>query len=120
MTTTKKITIVVPGEVHEDLSEWADGEKRPLANLVSFLVEQTLRAKYPSKYPPPVRVDGTGTLPPEELVDQVKKFISLLLGERDRNGISYVLLGQALGFDPEDLHNLYLLLKECKKEKSIK
>ncbi|MCP6758365.1 MAG: hypothetical protein NHB32_06190 [Fischerella sp. CENA71] len=56
MATTKKITIVVPGSVHDDLSMWAEEEGRPLANLASYLIEQALRAKFPKKYPPAIKI----------------------------------------------------------------
>lgn len=55
MPATKKITIVVPGAIHDDLSVWADEEGRPLANLASYLLEQALRAKFPKKYPPAIK-----------------------------------------------------------------
>lgn len=49
---TKRTTIVLPDAVYEDLQLWADEEGRATANLVAFLVEQAVRAKFPSKYPP--------------------------------------------------------------------
>ncbi|WP_414553536.1 ribbon-helix-helix domain-containing protein [Anabaena sp. CCY 0017] len=52
---TKRTTIVLPDVVYEDLQIWADEEGRATANLVAFLVEQAVRAKFPSKYPPGYR-----------------------------------------------------------------
>ncbi|MEM6403225.1 MAG: hypothetical protein AAF757_23850 [Cyanobacteria bacterium P01_D01_bin.116] len=50
---SKKITIVLPDAIHEDLAKWADQEGRATANLASFLVEQSVRVKFPNKYPSP-------------------------------------------------------------------
>ncbi|MDF5716221.1 MAG: hypothetical protein PUP93_20610 [Rhizonema sp. NSF051] len=50
---SKKTTIVLPDVIYEDLARWAELEGRPTANLAAFLVEQSVRAKYPEKYPPP-------------------------------------------------------------------
>ncbi len=48
---SKRTTIVLPDKVFEDLERWADEEGRPTANLAAFLVEQSVRLKYPSDYP---------------------------------------------------------------------
>ena len=57
---TKRTTIVLPDAVYEDLQLWADEEGRATDNLVAFLVEQAIRAKFPSKYPPAYkRVDAS-------------------------------------------------------------
>ncbi len=55
MAPTKKITIVVPSSIHDDLTAWAEEEGRALANLASYLLEQALRAKFPKKYPPAIK-----------------------------------------------------------------
>lgn len=52
---SKKTTVVLPDAIYEDLIRWADSEGRPTANLASFLIEQSVRAKFPDKYPPPSR-----------------------------------------------------------------
>lgn len=50
---SKRTTIVLPDKIFADLEKWADEEGRPTANLAAFLVEQAVRAKYPSDYPKP-------------------------------------------------------------------
>ncbi len=52
---SKKTTIVLPDAIYEDLIKWAEAEGRPTANLASFLIEQSVRAKFRDKYPPPSR-----------------------------------------------------------------
>lgn len=61
---SKKTTIVLPDAIYEDLMRWADSEGRPTANLASFLIEQSVRTKFPSKYPPPA--SGKGEFPEGE------------------------------------------------------
>ena len=48
---SKRTTIVLPDQVFQDLERWADEEGRPTANLAAFLVEISVRTKYPEKYP---------------------------------------------------------------------
>lgn len=52
---SKRTTIVLPDQVFQDLERWADEEGRPTANLAAFLVEISVRAKYPEKYPAPTK-----------------------------------------------------------------
>ena len=52
---SKRTTIVLPDQVFQDLERWADEEGRPTANLAAFLVEISVRAKYPEKYPSPAK-----------------------------------------------------------------
>ena len=52
---SKRFTFVLPDEVAQDLEDWASAEGRATANLIAFLVEQAVRIKYPSKYPPPIK-----------------------------------------------------------------
>lgn len=49
----KRITVTLPARIYEDLEQWAEWESRPPANLAAFLIEMSVRAKFPSKYPPP-------------------------------------------------------------------
>ena len=49
----KRITVTLPARIYEDLEQWADWESRPPANLAAFLIELSVRAKFPDKYPPP-------------------------------------------------------------------
>ncbi|BAZ19084.1 hypothetical protein NIES4071_109690 (plasmid) [Calothrix sp. NIES-4071] len=55
---SKKTTIVLPDVIYEDLMRWAESEGRPTANLASFLIEQSVRAKFSNKYPPPATGKG--------------------------------------------------------------
>jgi hypothetical protein len=58
---TKRTTITLPAAVFDALEEWADHEGRPTANLAAYLIEQSVRIKYPDKFPPKIqRVDGDG------------------------------------------------------------
>ena len=54
---TKRTTIVLPRMVYEALEEWADSEGRATANLAAFMVEQAVRAKFPDRFPPRIRID---------------------------------------------------------------
>lgn len=49
----KRFTITLPSQIYEDLEKWAQAEVRPTANLAAFLLEASVRAKFPDKYPPP-------------------------------------------------------------------
>ena len=54
---TKRTTIVLPRMVYEALEEWADSEGRATANLAAFMVEQAVRARFPDRFPPRIRID---------------------------------------------------------------
>ena len=41
--TSVRVALAVPPKLHEQLSEWADSEGRPLASLCMYLIEQSLR-----------------------------------------------------------------------------
>lgn len=49
----KRITVTLPTPIAEDLEQWAEWESRPPANLAAYLIESSVRAKFPEKYPPP-------------------------------------------------------------------
>jgi hypothetical protein len=49
----KRITVTLPLRIAEDLEQWAEWEARPPANWAAFLIESSVRAKLPEKYPPP-------------------------------------------------------------------
>jgi hypothetical protein len=49
----KRITVTLPTPIAEDLEKWAEWESRPPANLAAYLIESSVRAKFPDKYPPP-------------------------------------------------------------------
>ncbi|MGB3613773.1 MAG: hypothetical protein WBA10_08270 [Elainellaceae cyanobacterium] len=40
---SKRIGLTVPDTIYEKLSQWADAEGRPLANLCNFLIEKAVR-----------------------------------------------------------------------------
>jgi len=55
---TKRTTITLPALVFEAMEEWADEEGRPTANLAAYLIEQSVRIKYPDRFPPKIqRID---------------------------------------------------------------
>lgn len=56
---TKRTTISLPASVFEAMEEWADSEGRPTANLAAYLIEQSVRIKYPERFPPKIqRMEG--------------------------------------------------------------
>jgi hypothetical protein len=52
---TKRTTITLPASVFEAMEEWADQEGRPTANLAAYLIEQSVRIKYPDRFPPKIQ-----------------------------------------------------------------
>lgn len=52
---TKRTTITLPSAIFEALEEWADGEGRPTANLAAYLIEQSVRIKFPDRFPPKIQ-----------------------------------------------------------------
>jgi hypothetical protein len=52
---TKRTTITLPASVFEALEQWADHEGRPTANLAAYLIEQSVRIKYPDRFPPRIQ-----------------------------------------------------------------
>ncbi|MGI8504620.1 MAG: hypothetical protein ACR2LR_26345 [Hassallia sp.] len=110
MSTQKpRLTIYLSSaELLDQIQAVAEAEQRSVSNLTSIaLAEWIADHKARGKNKSAISADDT---------DQFKKFVALLLGERERNGVSFVLLGQALDIDPEKLHELYLLVQECRKE----
>jgi len=54
---TKRTTITLPSAVYEALEHWAEDEGRPTANLAAYLIEQSVRIKYPDQFPPRIKKD---------------------------------------------------------------
>jgi hypothetical protein len=52
---TKRTTITLPAAIFEAMEEWADQEGRPTANLAAYLIEQSVRIKYPDRFPPKIQ-----------------------------------------------------------------
>ena len=103
-----RIMFVCSQTLADDLQARANKENRSRSNLIETLLTEMMSEE----------LNAQSVLSVDDFADQVKKYIALLMGERDRNGISYVLLGEALGVDPEKLHELYLLVQQCKREKA--
>lgn len=101
-----RINFALSSKSKEELEQWAKDEHRTVSNLVEALTEEALKTK---------QIRSSASISTDDL-DQIKKFIDLLLGDRARNGISFVLLGQALDVDPEKLHGLYQLVRQCRTE----
>lgn len=99
-----------------ELEEWAEQEHRTVSNLIESNIETALAQRKLGKQ----NIKPESSVITEDDLDQIKKFISLLCGDRERDGVSFVLLGQTLGFDPEKLYGLYQMLVECKKDKTKK
>lgn len=56
-----RITVTVSEEVYQYLSEWADREERPLANLAAYLLGQAVRESQQQQEPPkPKNKKGQG------------------------------------------------------------
>ncbi len=47
----------------------------------------------------------------EDQFNQIKKYISLLAGDVERNGISFLFIAECLGIDSKKLHDIYLLVE---------
>jgi hypothetical protein len=114
MTTKKpRLTIyLTTQELLDELQSIADREQRSLSNLTSIALANWVASQKSGK-------NTNGSISAED-ADQIKKFISLLCGEHERNSISFVFVGQALGIDPEKLHELYQLVKQCRAERKEK
>jgi hypothetical protein len=48
-----RITLTVSEDIYEYLSDWAEREERPLANLAAFLLSQAVREREKSQPPRP-------------------------------------------------------------------
>jgi hypothetical protein len=48
-----RITLTVSEDIYEYLSDWADREERPLANLAAFLLSQAVRERQKTDLPRP-------------------------------------------------------------------
>ena len=48
----------------------------------------------------------------EQEVEQIKKFVALLVGEDKREGISFALVSQCLGIDIKKFDELYSPMKQ--------
>ncbi len=98
------ISIRITPEEKEALSEWARREHRTVTNLVVTLVREGLRLK---------RIGAI------EDIEQIGEFIRLLLGERERDNLSLVEVGEILGINPDKLADLYLFIEECRDKSRV-
>ncbi len=55
----------------------------------------------------------------EEEFSQIKKFLALLIGKHKRNGISFSLIAQCLEIDPEELDEIYLMIRTMREVKKV-
>lgn len=83
-------------------------QKDKVATVAAYLLQEKLD-----------ELEASGKIP-EALIskddfEQVVKFVKLLLGEYERNGISFALLGDLLGVEPSKLNDLHNFLEECRK-----
>ena len=58
-----RVALAVPPKLHEQLSEWAEYEGRPIASLCLYLVEQGLRQAQREGIAPSHISEETGRLP---------------------------------------------------------
>lgn len=57
-----RITVTVSDDVYQYLSEWAEREERPLANLAAYLLSQAVReSQQQNDSPAPKSKKGKGT-----------------------------------------------------------
>jgi hypothetical protein len=114
-----RVMFICDQELKEYLEGWAEAEGRTVSNVLErcaiALVNARKEGKLPASPNPGQEIIPTQSISAED-VDQIKKFFALLLGKQEREGISFVLLGQALGFDPDKLHELYQLVQQCRAE----
>ncbi len=101
-----RINFALSSDSKEQLEQWAKEEHRTLSNLVEALTEEAIKNK---------QTRSGGSISAEDF-DLIKKFIALLLGERDYKGVSFILVGQILDSDPEKLYELYQLVQQCRTE----
>lgn len=55
---SKRTTIVLPDKVFQSLEDWADDEGRATANLAAYLVEQSVRGRFPDEFPPKIKTES--------------------------------------------------------------
>jgi hypothetical protein len=87
-------------------------QKDKVATTAAYLLQQKLD-----------ELDERGAIPDDESLpkqdfEQIVQFLKLLTGDRtERNGISFVLLGEILGIDSGKLSDLHNLVNECREHK---
>lgn len=108
----KRMMVTIDIAIYNYLQSWAIREKRKTPNeLSAVLLERNVEKDQVGET---VNVKTIH----EEDFEQIKKFIALLVGEDERNGISFTVLGKCLGLDPDKLNDLYLMvlsMREVKK-----
>ncbi len=108
-----RIAVMLPPGDLEKLERYARIVKKDKqASVAAYLLQQKIE-----------ELDSDGKIPPpetlvmcQEELDQVIKFIYLLIGSSSRNGISFVLLGDLLGIDPGKLSDLHQMVDICRGE----
>ncbi|BDA75974.1 hypothetical protein CAL7716_101400 (plasmid) [Calothrix sp. PCC 7716] len=61
------------------------------------------------------KIPSTGTIVlNRDEFEEIKKFIKLLTGKSERNGISFAVVAELLEIDASELNNLYKLVKHCR------
>lgn len=64
---SKRITVTLPDAIYSHLGEWAYEEGRTHTQLANLLIELSVRAKYPDRYPPAITETRRSQSPkPEE------------------------------------------------------
>ncbi|BDA75961.1 hypothetical protein CAL7716_101270 (plasmid) [Calothrix sp. PCC 7716] len=109
---TPRITIALPKGYIEKLQRYTEhvAKDEKQAPNASYLLQTKLD-----------ELESAGKIPPPDTVvlnrddfEEIKKFIKLLTGKSDRNGISFAVLGELLDIDASELNNLYKLVNHCR------
>lgn len=106
-----RVTVSLPEGSIDKLDRYANVMKTKQASAAAYLLQSKLDEMERNGEIPRQNLAGIS----EEEFNQFKEFISLLLGDRtERNGVSFVLLGQLLGLEAERISELYQLVKDCR------
>lgn len=98
------------------LNRYAGSESKqsPPATVAAYLVERALDELEQKGMIPK---DGDNVEIPQEDFNQIIEFVKLLTGDRtDRQGVSFVLLGELLGIEAAKLNDLYSMIIRCREE----
>lgn len=92
-----KLTVYIsPPELMDKLDCYAKEQQRSRSQITSFALQEYIQR----------REREENLLDDEELLEQVRQYILLLFGERERRGVSFVLIGEGLDVDPVKLRDL--------------
>lgn len=109
---TPRISVALPKGYLEKLQRFAQhiAKDEKQAPSASYLLQAKLD-----------ELESSGKIPPADTIvltrdefEEIKKFIKLLTGKSERNGISFAVVAELLEIDASELNNLYKLVKHCR------